>query len=73
MSNVESFLSQDFSELEARNIDFTTHVQANLQKTINRCAADTEFPVEEKNFGHENFSWFSTCLRNNLFVNPVLN
>ena len=73
MENIKEFLSQDFSEHEASNNDFTSHVQAHLTKTMNRCAEDTQFSVEEKDFDNENFVWFANCVRNNVFVNPVLN
>ena len=73
MENMKEFLSQDFSEHEAANNDFTSHVQVHLNRTLNRCAEDTQFPLEERDFGHENFSWFANCVKNNVFVNQVLN
>lgn len=41
MENMKEFLSQDFSEHEAANNDFTSHVQSHLNRTLNRCAEDT--------------------------------
>ena len=71
MENIKTFLSQDFSEHEAANNDFTSHVQAHLNKAVDRCAEDTQFSREDMD--GENFVWFANCVKNNVFVNPVLN
>ena len=37
------------------------------------CAADTEFPLEDKDYSHESFPYFANCVKNNMFMNLTLN
>ena len=71
--DLKNYLAQDVASLEESNKDFTPHVQKSLAGIFSQCAQDTEYPHGENNTDHENFGWFANCVRNNVFVNPVLN
>ena len=60
-------------EIAASNKDYTFFVQAKLEKVMENCATDTEFPLAEKDFDHGSFPWFANCVKNNVFMSTTLN
>ena len=66
-------MERDTSDVARENKDYTFHVQSKLEDVFQTCAQDTEFPLEDKDFSHESFPWFANCVKNNVFMNPVLN
>ena len=72
-SRLKEFMERDSKELSAENNDYTFYTQAKLGEVLGRCAADTEFPLEEKDFDNSNLGWFANCVKNGIFMAPALN
>ena len=72
MENLRPFMEGDFSSAAESN-DYNSFVQSRVNRVLNRCAEETQWSVEEKNFDDENFGWFANCVQNNVFLDNVLN
>jgi hypothetical protein len=47
--------------------------QSHLREAMNECATDLDYPLQSKDVEHENFKYFALCLRNKVYLSPVLN
>lgn len=76
VDQVRQFLQADnWKQLAQDYNDFSSMKQSHLRDAMKKCGDDFEYPLDSKPYDtdHENFKYFAICLRNQVFLNPVLN
>ena len=74
VEQVRAFLDQDWTQISKEFHDFTDFKQSELKKAMETCSKDFEYPLEKPyDTEQENFKYFALCLRNEVYLNPVLN
>ena len=67
-----NFMAQDWSAVQREHPDFNQARQSELEKVLNRCAADNNYNLASRETESEDFKWFSVCLTNNVGSSIVL-
>ncbi len=74
VDQVKTFLDANWNQIAKKHNDFTEHKQVELKNVMSNCANDFEYPLQKPyDTENENFKYFALCLRNNVYLNPVLN
>ena len=74
VDQVRSFMQTEFKQIATTYEDFTSMKQTHLRDAMKKCGNDFEYPLDKPfDTDHDNFKYFALCLRNQVFLSPVLN